>query len=163
MVEVILNRHPFAHQLMRFIAYILTGGMIAQFFSCVSVYLLINDSQVAGMIAHLLIQYLSNYFLVCAFIALSLANILVRRGIASFKAIRMPALTLILVTAVTSFLLIPRMDYLRETALLDGMPVLLSSFAGYFVILNTLTFILLTAQIICSSLMAWRLSSPQLN
>lgn len=114
MVEVILNRHPFAHQLMRFIAYILTGGMIAQFFSCVSVYLLINDSQVAGMIAHLLIQYLSNYFLVCAFIALSLANILVRRGIASFKAIRIPALTLILVTAVTSFLLIPRMDYFRN-------------------------------------------------
>lgn len=163
MVEANNTRHPCVQQLMRLIAYILAGGMIAQFISCVSAYLLMNDPQAGGMIAHLVIQHLSNYFLVCAFITLSLANILVRRGLPGFKAIRMPALILILVTALTSFLLIPRMDYLRETALLDGMPVMLSSFASYFVILNTLTFAFMATQIICSGLMAWRLSKSLLN
>jgi hypothetical protein len=50
------------------------------------------------------------------------------------------------------------MDYLRETALLDGMPVMLSSFANYFLILNSLTFLLLGLQILSSTLIAWRLS-----
>jgi hypothetical protein len=59
--------------------------------------------------------------------------------------------------ATASFLLIPRMDYLRETALLDGMPVMLSPFANYFQILNILLLILLLTQIISSALVAWRL------
>jgi hypothetical protein len=49
------------------------------------------------------------------------------------------------------------MDYLRETALLDGMPVMLSPFADYFLILNSLTFLLLVTQIFFSVVMAWRL------
>ena len=79
------------------------------------------------------------------------------------KGIRIPALTLILTIAATSFLLILRMDYLRETALLDGMPVMLSPFANYFLILNSLTLLLLIVQIIFSGMMAWRLSEPKLT
>ena len=58
------------------------------------------------------------------------------------------------------------MDYLRETALLDDMPVILSPFANYFLILNSLTLSLLIAQIALSTLIAWRLSedeSPQVR
>ncbi len=161
MVELIKTRHPLACQLLRIIAYILAGGILAQFFSCLAVYCLINDSQVAGMISHLLIQHLSYYFLGCSFVILSLANILIKRGQSPLKVIRIPSITLTLAVAVTSFLLIPRMDYLRETALLDGMPVALSPFAGYFLILNSLTLALLLAQILSSILIAWRLSNPQ--
>jgi hypothetical protein len=53
------------------------------------------------------------------------------------------------------------MDYLRETALLDGMPVMLSHFANYFLILNGLTLILLLAQIFYSALLVWNLSGAQ--
>jgi len=163
MVEAISTQHPFANRLIRLIAYLLAGGIIAQFLSCLGAYILIGDTQASGMVAHLLIQHLSNYFLGGAFIILSLANILIGRGLAGLKKIRMPALMLILATGVSSILLIPRMDYLRETALLDGMPIMLSPFANYFVILNSLTIALVIMQMICSGLMAWGLSNPQLT
>lgn len=89
---------------------------------------------------------------------LSLTNILIKRGLSSLTEIRIPSLALVLVTTATSFLLIPQMDYLRETALLDGMPVMLSSFANYFLILNSLTLLFLMTQGIFSTLIAWRLS-----
>ena len=161
MVEPSHSQYPLACQLLRFIAYILAGGMIAQFLSCLVTYFLISDSQAAGMVAQLIVQHLSYYFLGCAFVILSLANMLVKRGVYSFREIRLPSLALILAISATSFLLIPRMDYLRETALLDGMPVMLSHFANYFLILNGLTVILLLAQIFYSALLAWNLSGAQ--
>jgi hypothetical protein len=121
-----------------------------------------EDSQAAGMMANLLMHHLSYYFLICTFIILSLSNILIKRGLSQLKAVRLPSLILILSVAVASFLLIPRMDYLRETALQDGVPVMFSPFASYFAILNSITFLLLCAQIFSSSLIAWRLSDIEL-
>jgi hypothetical protein len=161
MVENTISRYPLACRLLRLIAYILAGGVIAQAFSCLAFYYLIYDSQAAGMLAHLLIQHLSYYFLGGTFVILSLSNILIKRGLSSLAEIRIPSLALVLVTTATSFLLIPRMDYLRETALLDGMPVILSSFADYFLILNSLTLLFLMAQVIFSTLIAWRLSKHE--
>jgi len=91
------------------------------------------------------------------------SNILIKRGLSQLRVIRIPSLTIFLAIATTSFLLIPRMDYLRETALIDGMPVMLSPFANYFAILNAIALLLLIAQMIFSGLMAWRLSDPQLT
>ena len=124
-------------------------------------YLVIEDSQAAGMVAHLLIQQVSYYLLGYTFVILSLSNILIKRGLVELKDIRTPSLILILCVAFTSFLLIPRMDYLREVALQDGMPVMLSPFANYFAILNALTFSLLVVQMILGTLVAWRMSKTQ--
>lgn len=161
MVETFQDQYRLAYRILRFSSYLLLGGVIAQFFSCLNAYLIISDSQAAGMLAHILIQHLSYYILGCTFIALSLANVLIKREQYGLRVIRMPALVLILVTATSSFLLIPRMDFLRETALLDGMPVALSPFANYFAILNGLTFVSVVTQMICCGLMAWRLSKPR--
>ena len=161
MVESTQDQYQFAKRFLRFISYLLLGGIIAQLFSCLSAYFFIGDTQAAGMLAHILIQQLSYYLLGSTFVILSLANVLIKRGQDGLRTIRIPSLLLILVTATTSFLLIPRMDYLRETALLDGMPVALSPFANYFAILNGLTFTLVITQIICCGLMAWGLSKPQ--
>lgn len=161
MVENTIPRFPLACRLLRLIAYVLAGGIIAQASSCLAFYYLIYDSQAAGMLAHLLIQHLSYYFLGGTFVILSLSNILIKRGLSSLTEIRIPSLVLILLTTATSFLLIPRMDYLRETALLDGMPVMLSSFANYFFVLNSLTLLFLIAQIIFSVQVAWRLSKHE--
>ena len=161
MVETLQDQYHPAYRFLRFISYLLLGGVIAQLFSCMSAYFFIGDTQAAGMLAHILIQQLSYYLLACTFVILSLANVLIKRGQYGLRAIRIPSLLLILFTATTSFLLIPRMDYLRETALLDGMPVALSPFANYFAILNTLTFVSVIIQIVCCGLMAWRLSKPR--
>jgi hypothetical protein len=160
MVESTQDQYQFAMRFLRFISYLLLGGVIAQLFSCLTAYFFIGDTQAAGMLAHILIQQLSYYLLACTFIILSLANVLIKRGQYGLRAIRIPSLLLILVASTTSFLLIPRMDYLRETALLDGMPVALSPFANYFAILNTLTFVSVIIQIVSCGLMAWRLSKP---
>ena len=161
MVEATKTRYPLACRLLRLIAYILAGGVLTQAFSCLASYYLIYDSQAAGMLAHLLIQHLSYYFLGGTFVILSLSNVLIKKGLSSLTSIRIPSLALILVIAATSFLLIPRMDYLRETALLDGMPVMLSPFAHYFLILNSLTLVFLIVQIALSVSIAWRLSEHE--
>lgn len=158
MVEIIRPRYPLAHRLLRFLAYILAGGIVAQIISCLVAYLLIHDSQAAGMVAHILIQDLSYYFLGCAFVILSIANVLIKRGERLHKNIRLPLLIQMMAVAAASFLLIPRMDYLRETALIDGMPVMLSPLANYFQILNVMVMLLLLMQIISSALVAWRLA-----
>ena len=161
MVESNQTQYPLACRLLRFIASILAGGILAQIFTCAAAYLLIYDAQAAGMLAHLLIQHLSYYFLGGTFIIMSLSNILIKRGLSHLSVIRIPSLTLILAIASSSFLLIPRMDYLRETALQDGMPVMLSPFANYFAILNSLTFLLLCTQIFSSTLILWRLNDAK--
>jgi len=163
MVEVIRTQYPLAYQLLRYLACLLAGGMIAQTIACIVAYWLMNDSQAAGMVANIVVQHLSYYFLGCAFAILSVANILIKRGAHSLKNIRLPSLVLMLAIAAVSFLLIPRMDYLRETALLDGMPVMLSPFANYFQILNALVTLLLIIQLFSGVLLAWRLSDSGLT
>jgi hypothetical protein len=157
MVEAMSPHYPMTYRLLRFISAILAGGTIAQAFGCLAAYSLMNDSQAAGMVAHIVIQHLSYCFLGCAFVILSITNVLIKRGAYSLKNIRLPSLILLVAIATASFLLIPRMDYLRETALIDGMPVMLSSFAYYFQTLNILVLMLLLTQIISSVLVAWRL------
>lgn len=157
MVEITRPQHHFTYQLLRFLACILAGGIISQAIACLVPYLLINDSQAAGMVANIVVQHLSYYFLGCSFAILSIANILIKRGAYSLKNVRLCLLILMMAVAAVSFLLIPRMDYLRETALLDGMPVMLSPFANYFQVLDVLVILLILTQIISSALVAWRL------
>ena len=157
MVEIIRPQHPLTHRLLRFLACVLAGGIISQIIACLAAHLLINDSQAAGMVAHIVVQHLSYYFLGCAFAILSIANTLIKKNAYPLRNIRLPLLTLMMAIAAVSFLIIPRMDYLRETALMDGMPVILSPFANYFQILNILVMLLLLMQIISSFLVAWRL------
>lgn len=161
MVEVPSTQYLFSIRLLRLLSGFMAGGTLAQALGCITSYLLIGDSQAASMVADLLIQHLSYYFLGGAFIVLSLSNVLIKRGIFQLRVVRLPSLVLIACVAATSFLLIPRMDYLRETALQDGMPVMLSPFANYFVVLNGITFFLLCVQIFSSILVAWRLSNTQ--
>jgi hypothetical protein len=161
MVESPGTQYPYSIRLLRFLAMLMAGGTIAQSIGCLTAYLLMEDSQAGGMLAHLIMQHLSYYFLGCAFIVLSLSNLLIKRGVSTLKVIRLPSLILIISISIASFLLIPRMDYLRETALQDGMPVMLSPFANYFAVLNSITLILLCAQIFSSTLVAWRLCGAQ--
>jgi amino acid permease len=158
MIEVPKSQYRLPFLLIRILAYLMAGTIFIQALGCLAAYLLMIDSQAAGMLAHLLMQNLSYYFLGCTFIILSLSNLLIKRGISQLKRVRWPLLILVVSVATASFLLIPRIDHLRETALEDGMPVMLSPFANYFVILNSIVFLLLCAQIFCGALVAWRLA-----
>jgi hypothetical protein len=161
MVEVSPPQYLVSLRLLRVLAALLAGGAIAEALGYLSAYLCMEDPQASGMIGNLIMQQLTYYFLGPGFVILSFSNILIKRGVSPLKTIRFPSLIFIFSIAATSYLLIPRMDYLRETALQDGMPVMLSPFANYFAILNGLTLLLLLVQILSSSLIAWRLTNIQ--
>lgn len=166
MVEEPSTHYPISLRCLEILGYLMAGATLAQALGCIAAHLSMEDSQAAGMLADLLMQHLSYYFLGCAFLILSLSNLLIKRGTKQLKGVRLPSLCLIFSVAFTSYLLIPRMDYLRETALQDGMPVMLSPFANYFFILKSLGYFLLCVQIFSCVIMAWRLSnarSPQMS
>jgi hypothetical protein len=73
-----------------------------------------------------------------------------------YKRLRLPTIILAASTVIVAFMLIPRMDYLRETALLDGLPVLYSSSAAYFITLTALSTSLLLIQLASGGVLLWR-------
>jgi hypothetical protein len=135
---------------------LLGGGLLAQLVSIIVVRIASTDIQAGGMLADIITQYLANYFLGIAFIVLSVSNLLIKRGLVEYKRLRLPTIVLAASTAIVAFMLIPRMDYLRETALQDGLPVLFSASAGYFTTLAALATSLLLIQLASGGVLVWR-------
>jgi hypothetical protein len=78
-----------------------------------------------------------------------------------YKRLRLPTIILAISTAIVAFMLIPRMDYLRETALQDGLPVLFSDSAAYFTTLAALATSLLLIQLASGGVLVWRQLNPK--
>ena len=135
---------------------LLGGGLLGQLLSMIVVRIASSDIQAGGMLADIITQYLANYFLGIAFIVLSVSNLLIKRGLVEYKRLRLPTIVLAISTAIVVFMLIPRMDYLRETALLDGLPVLYSASAAYFTTLAALATSLLFIQLVSGGMLVWR-------
>lgn len=135
---------------------LLGGGLLGQLLSIIVVRIASSDIQAGGMLADIITQYLANYFLGIAFIVLSVSNLLIKRGLMEYKRLRLPTIALAISTAIVAFMLIPRMDYLRETALLDGLPVLYSASAAYFTTLAALVTSLLFIQLVSGGMLVWR-------
>ena len=140
---------------------LLGGGLLGQLLSLIVVRIASSDIQAGGMLADIITQYLANYFLGIAFIVLSVSNLLIKRGLMEYKRLRLPTIVLAISTAIVAFMLIPRMDYLRETALLDGLPVLYSASAGYFTTLAALATSLLLIQLASGGVLVWRQLNPK--
>ena len=135
---------------------LLGGGLLGQLLSLIVVRIASSDIQAGGMLADIITQYLANYFLGIAFIILSVSNLLIKRGLMEYKRLRLPTIILAASTAIVAFMLIPRMDYLRETALLDGLPVLFAPSAAYFTTLSALSISLLLIQLASGGVLLWR-------
>ena len=140
---------------------LLGGGLLGQLLSLIVVRIASSDIQAGGMLADIITQYLANYFLGIAFIVLSVSNLLIKRGLVEYKRLRLPTIVLAISTAIVAFMLIPRMDYLRETALLDGLPVLYSASASYFTTLAALATSLLLIQLASGGVLVWRQLNPK--
>jgi hypothetical protein len=140
---------------------LLGGGLVAQLLSMIVVRIASSDIQAGGMLADIITQYLANYFLGIAFVVLSVSNLLISRGLVEYKRLRLPAIILAISTAIVAFMLIPRMDYLRETALQDGLPVLFSDSAAYFTTLAALATSLLLIQLASGGVLVWRQLNPK--
>ena len=151
-----LNQYSSTRRLISCLCLLLGGGLIAQLLCIIVVRIASSDMQAGGMLADIITQYLANYFLGIAFIVLSVSNLLIKRGLMEYKRLRLPTIVLAISTAIVVFMLIPRMDYLRETALLDGLPVLYSASAAYFTTLAALATSLLFIQLVSGGMLVWR-------
>ncbi len=117
-----------------------------------------TDRQAAGMVAGSIFK-LEAYLSVIVCIGLMvLANLLVNRGLHQFRIIRWLLLAMLLCSIAAAFIFIPWMNALRDHALAQGMPVMLSPSAIVFGRLHAASSILFMIQSILGIFLVWKLS-----
>jgi hypothetical protein len=89
-----------------------------------------------------------------------LANLLVTRGLRQYKVIRLILLGMLLCSVAASFVFIPWMNTLRDQALLQGMPVMLSPSAEVFGKLHGASSVVFMLQSALGIYLVWRLTKP---
>jgi hypothetical protein len=120
----------------------------------------LTDRQVAGMVAGSIFKteaYLSTIICIALMV---LANLLVTRGLTQYKIIRLILLGMLLCSVAASFVFIPWMNTLRDQALLNGMPVMLSPSADVFGKLHGASSIVFMIQSALGLYLVWRLTKP---
>lgn len=117
-----------------------------------------TDRQAAGMVAGSIFR-LEAYLSVIVCIGLMvLANLLVNRGLNQFRIIRWLLLAMLLCSLAATLVFIPWMNALRDNALAEGMPVMLSPSATLFGRLHGASSVLYLLQSILGVYLVWRLS-----
>jgi hypothetical protein len=153
------GQHRLAQRLFLFIASLWVGSLITVgYLVAPTLFATLTDRQVAGMVAGAIFKVEAYISLVLCVGLLVLANLLVSRGLQSFRAIRWILLAMLICAAVGSFVLMPWMDSLREEALLLGMPVRYSPLAGLFSTLHGVSSAIFLVQSLLGVYLVWRLS-----
>jgi len=117
-----------------------------------------TDRQAAGMVAGSIFRLEAYLSLIVCIGLMVLANLLVNRGLNQFRLIRWLLLLMLLCSIAAAFIFIPWMNTLRDNALAQGMPVMLSPSATLFGRLHGASSILFMLQSILGVYLVWRLS-----
>ena len=152
-------KHTGAQRLFILIAGVWVGSILAVGYLVAPViFSTMTDRQVAGMVAGSVFKAQAYLSIIVCIALMVLANLLVTRGLNQYKAIRLLLLGMLICTAAASFILIPWLDALRDQALLEGMPVMLSPSADLFRILHGASSILFLIQSGLGIYLVWRLT-----
>ena len=156
-----IGQHQIAQRLFLFIASLWVGSLITVgYLVAPTLFATLTDRQVAGMVAGAIFKAEAFISLVLCVGLLVLANLLVSRGLQTYRAIRWILLAMLICAAVGSFVLMPWMESLREEALLQGMPVRYSPLAGLFSTLHGVSSAIFLIQSLLGIYLVWRLSQP---
>ena len=117
-----------------------------------------TDRQAAGMVAGSIFKLEAYLSLIVSISLMVLANLLVNRGLNHFRLIRWLLLAMLLCSIAAAFVLIPWMNALRASALLQGMPVMLSPSAALFGRLHGVSSILFMLQSLLGITLVWQLT-----
>ncbi len=120
----------------------------------------LTDRQVAGMVAGSIFKVEAYLSTIVCIALMVLANLLVTRGLTQYRIIRLILLGMLLCSVVASFVFIPWMNTLRDQALLNGMPVMLSPSAVLFGKLHGASSIVFMIQSALGLYLVWRLTKP---
>jgi hypothetical protein len=143
---------------------LLFGGLFTVgFLVTPSLFSVLADKQVAGMIAGEIFKNTSLFSLLISVFLLIYSNLLVKRGFSQYKWSRWLLLVSIVLTLLGTFVVQPLMNDLRELALSEGAPVMQSPQAREFSKLHQLSSILFTIEVIVCGGVFWLASRLQGN
>ncbi len=120
----------------------------------------LTDRQVAGMVAGSIFKVEAYVSTIVCIALMVLANLLVTRGLTQYRVIRLILLGMLLCSVAASFVFIPWMNTLRDQALLNGMPVMLSPSADLFGKLHGASSIVFMIQSALGLYLVWHLTKP---
>lgn len=151
--------HDGAQRLFILIAGLWVGSMLAVgYLVAPAIFSTMTDRQAAGMVAGSVFRLEAYLSLIVCIGLMVLANLLVNRGLNQFRFIRWLLLAMLLCSMAAAFIFIPWMNALRDDALLQGMPVMLSPSATLFGRLHGASSILFTLQSLLGIFLVWRLT-----
>lgn len=151
--------HMGAQRLFILIAGLWVGSLLAVgYLVAPSIFSTMTDRQAAGMVAGSIFKLEAYLSLIVCIGLMVLANLLVNRGLNQFRLIRWLLLAMLLCSVSAAFVFIPWMNALRDNALVQGMPVMLSPSATLFGRLHGVSSILFTLQSLLGILLVWRLT-----
>ncbi|WP_438980114.1 DUF4149 domain-containing protein [Polynucleobacter sp.] len=117
-----------------------------------------TDRQAAGMVAGSIFRIEAYLSLIVCIGLMVLSNLLVNRGLNQFRLIRWILLAMLLCSVAAAFIFIPWMNTLRDNALAQGMPVMISPSATLFGRLHGVSSILFMLQSLLGIYLVWRLT-----
>jgi hypothetical protein len=117
-----------------------------------------TDRQAAGMVAGSIFRLEAYLSMIVCIGLMVLANLLVNRSLHQFKIIRWLLLAMLFCSVAAAFVFIPWMNAIRDNALAQGMPVMLSPSAILFGRLHGASSILFTIQSALGIFLVWRLT-----
>ncbi|CAM3708692.1 DUF4149 domain-containing protein [Polynucleobacter arcticus] len=151
-----------AQRLFILIAGLWVGSLLAVgYLVAPAIFSTMTDRQAAGMVAGSIFRIEAYLSLIVCIGLMVLANLLVNRGLHQFRIIRWILLAMLLCSIAAAFIFIPWMNSLRDDALLQGMPVMLSPSATLFGRLHGASSIFFMLQSILGIYLVWRLSDRQ--
>jgi hypothetical protein len=151
--------HDGAQRLFILIAGLWVGSLLAVgYLVAPAIFSTMTDRQAAGMVAGSVFRLEAYLSLIVCIALMVLANLLVNRGLNQFRFIRWLLLAMLLCSVAAVFIFIPWMNALRDDALLQGMPVMLSPSATLFGRLHGASSILFTLQSLLGIFLVWRLT-----
>lgn len=153
------SNHVGAQRLFILIAGLWVGSLLAiGYLVAPAIFSTMTDRQVAGMVAGNIFKLEAYLSLIVCIGLMVLANLLVSRGLNQFKLVRWLLLLMLLCSLAAVFIFMPWMNTLRDSALAQGMPVMLSPSAAVFARLHGASSVVYTLQSLLGIALVWRLT-----
>jgi hypothetical protein len=117
----------------------------------------LTDRQVAGVVAGAIFKVEAYLSIIISIALLVLANLLVRRGLNAYRLTRILLLVILMCSLLGAFILMPWMSTIRDEALMQGMPVMLSPSAELFRTLHGVSSAVYLIESALGIYLVWRL------
>ena len=148
-----------AQRLFTLVAGLWVGGLLTiGYLVAPTIFNTLTDRQVAGMVAGSIFKVEALISVIMSISLMTLANLLVNRGLDQFRLIRWILLVMLVCSLGALLVFIPWMNALRDDALAQGMPIMLSPSAGTFAKLHGVSSVVFLIQSLLGIYLLWRLT-----